>query len=50
MSGVQTRLSWLRRMKIATYPYLILYEVTDSEVVVHAVRHSARNPSTIPGH
>jgi hypothetical protein len=31
-------------MKIASYPSLILYEVTDSEVVIHTVRHTSRRP------
>jgi plasmid stabilization system protein ParE len=46
LAGAQTRLSWLRRMKIAFYPYLILYEVTDSEVIIHTVRHTSRRPIT----
>lgn len=27
-----------------TYPYLIFYEATDGEIIVHHVRHSARRP------
>jgi hypothetical protein len=32
-----------------TYPYLIFYEVVGDEVTIHAVRHSARNPRSMPG-
>jgi hypothetical protein len=28
---------------------LIFYEVTGGEIVIHAVRHSARNPLDMPG-
>lgn len=48
LSGSQTRLSWLRRIAVTPYPYLIFYEVTEEEVVVHAVRHTARKPSSMP--
>jgi len=36
-------------MTTSPYPYLIFYEVTDSEVIVHAVRHGARDQSNMPG-
>jgi addiction module RelE/StbE family toxin len=39
----------IRRITVTSYPYLIFYEVTDSEVVIHTIRHGARNPSTMPG-
>jgi plasmid stabilization system protein ParE len=29
-------------------PYLIFYEVTENEVIIHAIRHGARDPSTMP--
>ena len=35
-------------MTTAPYPYLIFYEATDAEVIIHAVRHAARNPSGMP--
>ena len=47
-SGVRTRLPWLRRIKVSPYPYLIFYEVTDDAVVIHALRHRARSPSSMP--
>ncbi len=39
----------IRRMTTSPYPYLIFYEVTETEIVVHAVRHGARDPSGMPG-
>lgn len=39
----------IRRLTATPYPYLIFYEVTDTEIVVHAVRHGSRDPSTLPG-
>ena len=29
--------------------YLVFYEVTESEIIIHAVRHAARSPSGMPG-
>jgi toxin ParE1/3/4 len=37
------------RLMTAPYPYLVFYEVTDTEIIIHAVRHAARNPSGMPG-
>ncbi len=39
----------IRRMTMTPYPYLVFYEVTESEIVIHAVRHAARDPSGMPG-
>jgi toxin ParE1/3/4 len=36
-------------MTTPPYPYLIFYEVAGDEIVVHAVRHGARDPSGMPG-
>ncbi len=38
----------LRRLAATPYPYLIFYRATDDEVVIHGVRHSARDPSSMP--
>lgn len=35
----------IRRITTTPYPYLIFYEVTDAEIMIHAVRHGARDPS-----
>ena len=32
-------------MTTTPYPYLVFYEATDTEVIVHAIRHGARDPS-----
>ena len=47
--GVHTEDPTLRRLATLPYPYLIFYEATDDEIVVHAIRHAARNMSEMPG-
>lgn len=47
--GTQTEDPTIRHMTASPYPSLIFYERTDSEIVVHAVRHGARDPSDAPG-
>ena len=39
----------IRRMATPPYSYLIFYEITETEIIIHAVRHAARDPSTMPG-
>jgi toxin ParE1/3/4 len=39
----------IRRMAITPYPYLVFHEVSEDEIVIHAVRHAARDPSGMPG-
>ncbi|MCK9916356.1 type II toxin-antitoxin system RelE/ParE family toxin [Microbacteriaceae bacterium K1510] len=39
----------IRRLTATPYPYLIFYEVADEDVVIHAIRHGARDPSGMPG-
>lgn len=39
----------IRRLVVPPYPYLIFYEVGDNEIIIHNIRHTARNPSTMPG-
>jgi plasmid stabilization system protein ParE len=36
-------------MTVASYPYLIFYEVIENEVIIHAIRHGARDPSAMLG-
>ena len=38
-----------RRMTAARHPYLVFYEIGEHEIIIHAVRHSARDPGTMPG-
>jgi plasmid stabilization system protein ParE len=47
--GVRTDDPVIRRLMTAPYPYLVFYEVTDTEIIIHAVRHAVRNPSGMPG-
>ena len=39
----------IRRMTTPPYPYMIFYEATDDEVIIHTVRHGAREPSDSTG-
>jgi toxin ParE1/3/4 len=34
----------MRMFPIVRYPYLVFYEVTDREIVVHHIRHARRKP------
>ncbi len=49
MIGALTEDPSIRRMTTSPYPYLIFYEVAGEEVIIHAVRQGARNPSGMPG-
>jgi plasmid stabilization system protein ParE len=42
--GVRTDDAAIRRVVVVPYPYLIFYEVTETDIIVHAVRHGARAP------
>jgi toxin ParE1/3/4 len=42
--GARTDDPTIRRMTTFPYPYLIFYEATDDEIIIHAVRHGARDP------
>jgi toxin ParE1/3/4 len=48
-NGVRTEDPTIRRLTTLPYPYLVFYEVTENEIIVHAVRHAARDPSGMPG-
>jgi plasmid stabilization system protein ParE len=47
-SGRLTSKRRLRRVIAYPYFYLIFYRAADAEVIIHGVRHSARNPSSMP--
>jgi toxin ParE1/3/4 len=39
----------IRRMAALPYPYLIFYEAKEAKIIIHAIRHSIRDPSGMPG-
>ena len=47
--GVRTDDPTIRRLTTPPYPFLVFYEITGDEIVIHAVRHGARAPSGMPG-
>jgi toxin ParE1/3/4 len=47
--GRRTSDPGIRRMATTPYPYLVFYEVTEDEIIIHAVRHAARDPSEMQG-
>ena len=47
--GIRTDDPGIRRLTTLPYPYLLFYEVTETEIIIHAVRHAARDPSGMPG-
>ena len=49
LAGAPTDDPAIRRITTTPYPYLIFYEATGDEIIIHAVRHGARNPSDNPG-
>lgn len=48
-SGLRTEDPTIRRLSTPPYPYYVFYEVADQEIIIHAIRHAARNPSGMPG-
>jgi toxin ParE1/3/4 len=46
--GTRTDDPIIRRMTTTPYPYLVFYEVTEGEIIIHAVRHGASDPSGMP--
>lgn len=47
--GVRTNDPEIRRLTTLPYPYLVFYEVRETEIIIHAIRHAARDPSDMPG-
>ena len=47
-AGAMTDDPAIRRVTTTPYPYLVFYEATDAEIIIHAVRHGARDPSDNP--
>jgi toxin ParE1/3/4 len=47
--GIRTEDPTIRRLSTPPYPYLVFYEIAETEIIIHAVRHAARDPSGMPG-
>lgn len=47
--GRRTNDPAIRRMTTTPYPYVVFYEANESEIIIHAIRHAARDPSGMPG-
>ena len=45
--GTRTDDPAIRRMTTPPYPYLVFYEASDDEIIIHAIRHTSRNPPSI---
>jgi toxin ParE1/3/4 len=45
LAGAITDDPTIRRIATTPYPYLIFYETAEAEIIIHAVRHGAREPS-----
>lgn len=48
-SGKVTDDPAIRRFNLAPYPYILLYEVREHEILIMAIRHGARDPASMPG-
>ena len=42
--GTPTARIAIRRLVISRYPYVVFYQVTDNNVIIHHIRHMARKP------
>jgi toxin ParE1/3/4 len=47
--GARTDDPVIRRLTTPPYPFLVFYEITNEEIIIHAIRHGARDPSGMPG-
>jgi len=47
--GASTSDPSIRRMTTPPYPYLVFYEATSGEIIIHAIRHASRKPASAPG-
>jgi toxin ParE1/3/4 len=48
-AGTLTSKGRLRRVVAHPYPYLVFYAIDGDEIVIHGVRHGARDPASMPG-
>ncbi|KPF95802.1 stabilization protein [Rhodopseudomonas sp. AAP120] len=42
--GVRTDDPTIRRLLTSPYPYAIFYEIAADEIIIHTIRHGARDP------
>ena len=47
--GLRTDDPDIRRLTTTPYPFLVFYEIGNQEIIVHAIRHGARDPGGMPG-
>jgi toxin ParE1/3/4 len=47
--GIRTDDPTIRRLATPPSPYLVFYEIAETEIIIHAVRHAARDPFSMPG-
>jgi plasmid stabilization system protein ParE len=47
-AGQLTSLKPMRRIAATPYPYVVYYEPSDTEIVIIGIRHSSRDPQTMP--
>jgi toxin ParE1/3/4 len=47
--GLRTSDPSIRRIATFPFPFLVFYEIAGDEIVIHAVRHGARDPGGMPG-
>jgi plasmid stabilization system protein ParE len=47
--GARTDDPDIRRLVVTPFPYLVFYQVTAEAIIIHAVRHAARDPASMPG-
>ncbi len=48
-AGQKTSLDGLHRIVVTPYPYFVFYQLIQTDVVIIAVRHAARDPKSMPG-
>lgn len=47
--GARTTDPAIRRITALPYPYLVFYEPTEDEIIIHAIRHGMRDLTSMPG-
>jgi toxin ParE1/3/4 len=47
--GIRTDDPTIRRLTTPPYPYCVFYEIAETVIIIHAVRHAARDPSGMLG-